>query len=65
MERAHQLALRRDRKRFDYLRDLFNVDINKPTLYHMVINTGKLGVADAAQVIVHAASQLNRAPRPA
>jgi cytidylate kinase len=64
MERAHQLALRRDRKRFDYLRDLFDVDINEPTLYHMVLNTGKLGVDDAAQMIVHAASLLKPSPQP-
>jgi cytidylate kinase len=63
MERAHQLALRRDRKRYEYLRDLFGVDINEPTLYHLVINTGKLEIGDAARVIVHATSQLIPAPR--
>lgn len=63
MERAHQLALRRDRKRYEYLRDLFGVDINEPTLYHLVVNTGKLEIEDAAQVIVHATSQFIPAPR--
>lgn len=63
MERAHQLALRRDRKRFDYLRDLFGVDINEPTLYHLVVNSGKLGIEGAAQVIVHATTQLTTAPQ--
>lgn len=58
MERAHQLALRRDKKRFDYLRDLFGVDINEPTLYHLVINTGKFECEDAAQLIASASKHL-------
>lgn len=58
MERAHQLALRRDKKRLEYLRDLFGVDINEPTLYHLVINTGKLEIEDAAQVISQTSKQL-------
>lgn len=63
MERAHHLALRRDRKRFEYLRDMFGVDINEPTLYSLIVNSSKLGLDGAAQVIAQAATRMTAMPQ--
>ena len=42
----------RDAASADYLRRFYHVDWNEPMLYHMVINTGKVGVFQAAELIV-------------
>jgi len=38
-----------------YLSRYFNADFGNPLFYHLVINTGKIGFADAAEIIVQAA----------
>ncbi len=44
----------------DYLKRFYGVDWSDPLLYHLLINTSKLQVEQAAQVIVEAARQLER-----
>ena len=43
-----------DRARFDYLRRYHNADWLDPTLYHMVLNTGKVPVELAVELIIEA-----------
>ncbi len=53
--RAAQHRLRAsDRARFDYLRRYHDADWLDPTLYHLVLNTGRLAVETAADLIVAA-----------
>jgi len=54
-KRAAQHRLRAsDRARFDYLRRYHDADWLDPTLYHLVLNTGRLSVETAADLIVAA-----------
>ena len=46
-----------DDARQRYLRRYFNSDSDNPLLYHLVINTAKIGFAGAAEIIVEAALQ--------
>jgi cytidylate kinase len=64
LEDAHSLAVKRDRKTADYLREVFDIDWHDPLLYHLVINSGKLSVDEAAHVIVAAIGQLHENPEP-
>ena len=48
----------RDQASAAYLRRFHDIDGADPMLYHLVINTGKLGVEAAAQLIVNAVSYL-------
>jgi cytidylate kinase len=43
-----------DNARRRYLRRYFDADVNNPLLYHLVINTGKTGLAGAAEIIAEA-----------
>jgi cytidylate kinase len=53
--RAAQSRVRAsDRARFDYLRRYHDVDWLDPTLYHLVLNTGRLSIATAADLIIAA-----------
>lgn len=49
-----------DRYRKEYYRKVFAVDWEDPTLYHLVINTGSLGVEPSCDLILHAASMLQK-----
>ena len=44
-----------DHARRRYVRRYFDADVDNPLLYHLVINTGKTGLAGAAEIIVEAA----------
>ncbi len=46
-----------DAAQVDYIRTYFASDIADPTLYHMILNTGKVGVEAAAGAICAAAAQ--------
>jgi cytidylate kinase len=48
-----------DRARFDYVRRYHDADWLDPTLYHLVINTGHVPVATAAELIVGAMRAMN------
>lgn len=47
-----------DRAQVDYIRRYFGVDIHDPTLYHFIINTGKVTYAAAASAIADATVRL-------
>ncbi len=55
---ASEAALKRDRTSADYLKRFYQVDWADPLLYDLVINTGRLGLEAAAQLIVRAADFL-------
>ena len=52
LEEAYRLAMRQDKKTAGYLSQVFGIEVDDPMLYHLVINTGKLSVEQAAQMIV-------------
>jgi cytidylate kinase len=54
-KRAVQSRVRAsDRARFDYLRRYHDVDWLDPTLYHLVLNTGRISITTAADLIIAA-----------
>ena len=55
---ARRLAMERDHTTAEYLHTFHQVDWDDPTLYHLVVNTGKLGVRKAAGIIAAAAKGL-------
>ncbi len=57
-EDAQQRINRQDRATAEYLARFFGIRWDDATLYHLVVNTGKLGVEGAVQVIVDAVVQL-------
>jgi cytidylate kinase len=61
LETAHGLATRHDKKTAGYLSQVFGIDVDDPMLYHLVINTGKLGVDHATELIAATVRQLEAA----
>jgi cytidylate kinase len=59
---AQNWAIRQDRKTAEYLKHFFGIYWEDPTLYHLVINVGKLEPWQAAKIIADtvAVGQLNR-----
>jgi cytidylate kinase len=55
--RAQDIIENRDRSSADYIRTYFHVAWDDPTLYHVVVNTGKLSTDQAAQLIVYMVKQ--------
>jgi CMP/dCMP kinase len=55
---AQNLIARRDEATTDYVRRFYDVNIKDALLYHLVINTGKLSVEAAAELIAAAAKRL-------
>ncbi len=51
-DEARRFIMRKDRATAEYLGRFYDIDWEKSALYHMVLNTGKLSVEAAAQVIV-------------
>jgi len=58
---AQELIDRRDRASAEYIRTFFHTAWDDPTLYHMVINTGKLSLDQAVQVIEYMVHQFQPA----
>lgn len=58
VEEAQALISQRDRATAEYLGRFFGIRWNDSTLYHLVINTGKLDEEAAVQLIVDAVVQL-------
>ncbi len=52
LETARQLAEEHDRWRQLYLRNYYDLDWDDPLLYHATINTGRLEIEDAADLVV-------------
>lgn len=61
---AQDLIEKNDIASADYLKRFYNVNWSDVSLYHLVLNTGKLSVETAAGVIVNLVQQLERAPEP-
>lgn len=58
LERAHRRAVQQDRKTKEYLAEVFDIDLDDARLYHLVLNSGKLSIEQAAQLITAAIAQL-------
>lgn len=61
---AYQLMADRDRATEQYLDEFFGVRWNDPSLYHLVINTGKLDIEAAAQAVAAAVRRMPAATPP-
>ena len=55
---AHDTAIKRDRASADYLKRFYNIDWADSLLYDLVINTGRVNIEAAAQLIAKAVSYL-------
>lgn len=64
VEAAQQKIARQDRATAEYLGRFFGIRWDDPALYHLVINTGKVGVEGAAQIIVDTVVPLRSFPTP-
>lgn len=59
---ARDWAISHDRKTAEYLRHFFDVSWEDLTLYHLVLNVGKLEPAQAARIIADAVTVIQRSP---
>jgi cytidylate kinase len=59
---AWRLVSERDRATRQYLRTFHNADVDDPTLYHLVLNTHKLGVDACVALIKEAATLVCKGP---
>jgi cytidylate kinase len=55
---ARKFCLEEEQARTRFLKTYFNVDINDPLHYHLVINTSLMGYENAAKLIADAALKL-------
>ena len=55
---ARKFCLEEEAARARYLKTYFNCDINDPLLYHLVINTSRVGCDPAARLIAEAVQRL-------
>jgi cytidylate kinase len=58
---AQDAAIKHDRASADYLKRFYHIDWSDPLLYDLVLNTGRLTIEAAAQLVVRAVSFL---PKP-
>jgi cytidylate kinase len=61
-DEARSLAKRHDQVSAQYLRTLFNIKWDDLALYHMAINSGKLDLEDAAQLVANAVQRIGASP---
>ena len=59
---AQDLILKHDEVSADYIKRFYNADINDPMLYHLMINTGKVGLEQAAWIIAEMARSMQKEP---
>jgi len=59
---AWRLVAERDRATREYLRALYSADVDDPALYHLVLNSHKLGVETTVALIKEAAAQVGKGP---
>ena len=57
LEQAKSLVEQHDRWRQLYLRNYHKADWDDPLLYHLTINTGRIGLEDAVDMIAHCATR--------
>ncbi len=62
VEAAQQKIARQDRATAEYLGRFFGIRWDDPSLYHLVINTGKVGIEGAAQIVVDTVVPLRSFP---
>jgi cytidylate kinase len=55
---ARKFCLEEEQERTRFLKTYFNVDINDPLHYHLVINTSLMGYENAAKLIADAVLKL-------
>ncbi len=55
---AQDLIIERDAASIDYLNRFYHVDLDDPLLYHLVINTGKVSIGQAAEIIIQLVKQI-------
>ena len=48
--------------RLTFYRKFFRVNANDPTLYHVMLNIGRISQSTAAEIIGHAAADIGAAP---
>jgi CMP/dCMP kinase len=58
IKESAELAKRQDQITAQYLKHLFGIHWDDPTLYHLVVNTGKWEIEAAAQLIADAVKRL-------
>jgi cytidylate kinase len=58
LAKAQELALNHDRASAEYLKRFYDIDWADPLLYDLVINTTRLGIEGAVQLIIGAVNQL-------
>jgi cytidylate kinase len=58
LAKAQELALNHDRASAEYLKRFYDIDWADPLLYDLVINTTRLGIGGAVQLIIGAVNQL-------
>lgn len=59
LEEAYLMATQHDKKTSRYLERVFNIKWDDPLLYHLIINSGKWSLEQAANIIVHATKALD------
>ncbi len=50
---AQDIIIERDAASVDYIKRFYHADWDDPMLYHLVINTGKVSIEHAAEIIAH------------
>lgn len=50
---AQDIIVERDAASVDYLKRFYHADWDDPLLYHLVINTGRVSIEQAAEIIAH------------
>ena len=57
-EEARKSVEKRDHATADYLKRFHDIDVSDPTLYHLVLNSGKWDVETAVRIIVNAVREM-------
>lgn len=63
--RAQTIIEKNDAASADYLKRFYDIDWEDPMLYHMVINTDKLKIEQAAKLMIMAAEMVEEVEEPA
>lgn len=64
LEEAYRLAIRHDKKTAAYLSQVFDIEVDDPLLYHLVLNTGKFSVEQAEEIVANAVARIETAMQP-
>jgi len=57
---ARRLVMEHDRATQQYLRTFHHIDVDDPSLYHLTLNTGKLGMNECMEIIKDTAEMIHR-----